>query len=120
METLPLVKIDEQAFQACRQNNDAQLADEGTMPEQGGNLDKLKIIVGEGKMPMAEEFTMVQWDGTAHELIMFQILEEYEKTGKSSVLDAFTVKVGMSFKAHKKLQNIFQVIFIKSAANTIA
>ena len=63
---------------------------------------------------------MVQWDGTAHELIIFNMLEEYEQTGKASVLDDQTVKVGMSFKAHKKFQNIFQVIYIKTMSNTIA
>lgn len=120
MESFPLLKIDEHAFMACRQNNDAALADEGMMPKQGGNLDRLKVILGEGKMPTAEEFTMVKWEGSAHELILFNLLEEYEKTGKPAILDSQTVKVGMSFKAHKKLQNIFQVIYIKSLSNVIA
>lgn len=48
------------------------------------------------------------------------MLEEYEKNGKTSVLDPQTVKVGMSFKPHKKVQNIFQVIFIKSMSNSMA
>ena len=87
MEPLPLLKIDGQAFMACRQNNDAALVDEGVMPKQGGNLDKLKLILGDTKMPAAEEFTMVQWDGSAHELIIFNLLEDYEKSGKPSVLD---------------------------------
>ena len=82
-----LLKIDQEAFQACRQNNDAAVADESQMPKQGGNLDKLRMIVGDQRMPSAEEFTMVQWDGTAHELIVFNLLEEYEKTGKPSLMD---------------------------------
>lgn len=59
MEALPLLQIDQQAFMACRQNNDAALANEEIMPKQGGNLDKLKLILGDAKMPAAEEFTMV-------------------------------------------------------------
>lgn len=41
------------------------------MPKQGGNIDQLKIVLGNQKMPNAEEFTMVQWAGTAHELVLF-------------------------------------------------
>lgn len=71
-------------------------------------------------MPAAEEFTMVQWKGTATELIIFQMLDEYEKTGKSSVLDEKTLRVGLSYKGHKKVQNIFQVIYIKQISNVVA
>ena len=48
------------------------------------------------------------------------MLEEYEKTGKSSVLDPRTLKVGLSYKGHKKVQNVFQVIYIKQISNIIA
>jgi hypothetical protein len=77
------------------------------MPKQGGNLDKLKTLLGGEKMPAADEFTMVQWSGNATDLIIFNMLEEFEKTGKSSVLDQRTLRVGLSYKGHRKVQNIF-------------
>lgn len=53
-------------------------------------------------------------------MVIFNMLEEYEKTGKASVLDQRTLKVGLSYKGHKKVQNIFQVIYIKQISNLIS
>jgi hypothetical protein len=51
---------------------------------------------------------MVKWDGTANELILLNLLEDYEKQGaKCPIIDSRTSKVGMSFKPHKKVENIF-------------
>jgi hypothetical protein len=33
------------------------------VPVEGGNLEKLKIIVGEDKTSNAVEFTITQWEG---------------------------------------------------------
>jgi len=59
MEPLPLVKIDIQANEACRQNNDEKIKVETEIPLPGGNLEKFKIILGGAKAPDADEFTMV-------------------------------------------------------------
>jgi hypothetical protein len=46
MEPLPLIRFDSSVTQACRINNDEQIADDGQMPKQGGNAEKLKTING--------------------------------------------------------------------------
>lgn len=64
---------------------------------------------------------MVGWSGTAHELILVNLLNEFEKDPSKvpTILDQKTTKVGMSFQAHKKFQNVFQMLLVKSASNTI-
>ena len=89
-------------------------------PIEGGNLEKLKTILGDDKAPNGVEFTYVQWEGTAHELVLFNLLMDFENEGKPSILDDTLIKVGMSFKAHKKVQNVFQIIYIKQISNQIA
>lgn len=120
MEPLSLVKIDEHANHACKKNNEKILKEEEKIPEIGGNIECLKVILGNAKTPEAEEFTMVQWSGTAHEMILLNLLHDFELTGKPALLEHKTIKVGMSFKAHKKAQNVFQIIYIKSMANIVA
>jgi len=41
------------------------------MPKQGGNIEKLKTVQSNQRSSDCEEFTMVQWAETAHELILF-------------------------------------------------
>ena len=121
MEPLPLIQIDAQSNQACRENNDVILVNEEVAaPVDGGNLEKLKAIVGDEKAPNGVEYTYFQWEGTAHELILLNLLQDYEKDGKAAILDDTLIKVGMSFKAHKKVQNIFQIIYLKQLSNQIA
>ena len=120
MEPLPPIQVDAQANQACRQNNDISVANETSVPVEGGNLEKLKAIVGDNKAPNGEEFTYVQWEGTAHELILLNLLQDYEKEDKPAILDDQLIKVGMSFKAHKKVQNVFQLVYLKQLTNQIA
>lgn len=96
------------------------MKEEGKAPNLGGNIERLKALLGQAKAPEAEEFTITQWSGTAHELVLLNLLQTYEISEKPAILDAKTIKVGMSFKAHKKVQNVFQIIYIKSMSNTIA
>ena len=84
------------------------MKDESAEPKEGGNLDHYKQILGEKqKTPNAEEHTYSQWTGSAHELILLNLLQEFEKSGKPALLDVQTTKVGLAFAAHKKTQNIF-------------
>ncbi len=81
---------------------------EKEVPLPGGNVEQFKIVLKGGKSPECEEFTMVKWDGTALELILLNLLEDYDKKGtQAAIIDSKTMKVGMSFKAHKKVENIF-------------
>lgn len=121
---LPHIAFDQDATKACKANNEEVLKEETKDPKQGGNIEHFKKILGEkAKTPDAEEFTFVQWVGTAHDLVILNLLQEYEKSTnekKPALLDTKTVKVGMSFKPHKKSQNIFQIIYVKQSTNLMA
>ena len=121
MEPLSLVKIDPQAMQACKENNDAHIKKETEVPQPGGNLDQLKKILGSTKMPEAEEYTMVQWESAAYEIVLLNLISDYEKkNGYCAIIDPKTLRIGMSFKPHKKVENIYQIIYIKQISNQIA
>ena len=95
---LPPISFDQTANQACRQNNQIQLKNENNEPELGGNIAYYKGMLGASqKTPEAEENTIVGWSGTAHELIILNLLNEFEKTQKPAILDPKTTMVGMSF-----------------------
>jgi hypothetical protein len=87
MEPIPLIKTHPQANEACRKNNDEVCANENKVPVEGGNIYKLSALVGKTKMPSGEEFTYIQWEGTAYELILLNLLQDFEKDGKPAILD---------------------------------
>lgn len=63
----------------------------------------------------------MRWAGTAHELVLLNLLQDFEASEeKPSLLSDKLVKVGMSFKPHKKTENILQIVYIKNMANQIA
>ncbi len=118
-----MVSIDETAVKACRENNKAKSADEAAEPEVGGNAQKYKELLGtQSKTSDVEEFTYTKWEKSAHELIILNLLNEYElfvtppvadpstgtipKAKKPAIIDEQTLKMGVSFSAHKKAQNI--------------
>ena len=80
------------------------LQDQTQDPQSGGNIEHFKKILDQkDKSPDAEEFTFIEWTGTAQEMILLNLLEEYEKEGKKpAVINDKLVKMGVSFKPHKK------------------
>ena len=65
-------------------------------------------MLGSARSPECEEYTMVKWEGTALELMLLNLLDDFEKKGlRASIIDPKTMLVGMSFKPHKKVENIF-------------
>lgn len=114
---LCVITVDPQSNQACRVNTNEQ---QGLMPKIGGNLNKLKTLVGPAQMPQGTEFTIVDWKGDPHDMIYYLMLVEYEKTGQCSLLDERTHKMGLSFKYHKTANNVFQLIYLFKPSNTIA
>ena len=63
---------------------------------------------------------MVKWEGTALELVLLNLLNEYETKGlQAAIIDQKTIKVGMSFKPHKKVENIYQVLYVKQISNSV-
>jgi len=79
----------------------------------GGNVEKYKAIVT-SKNENTEEFTYTQWSSSATDLVLLNLLQEYEKLNKTpsdqgklpALLDNATLRVGLSFRTHKKAENI--------------
>ena len=82
-----------------------------------------------------QEFTYTKWNLGGQELVLLNLLQEYEKfmtppvadasTGtipeakKPAILNSQTQKMGVAFSAHKKTENIVQFLFVKQAGNKI-
>ena len=64
-------------------------------------------MIGEGKGIDTEECTTVGWSGTATEIILFQLVEGFKNAKTHAILQPKLSKVGLSFKAHKTLLNVF-------------
>ena len=107
-----MIAIDDSAMKACRENNDRVLVDQSVDPEVGGNSEAYKRILGtKSKSGDVDEATYVGWEGNGMELVLMNLLLEYEhykypgedsKPQLPALLDPLTVKMGISFKAHKK------------------
>ena len=93
------------------------MADNKDEPEIGGNGDVYKMILGsKQKSGAVDEGTYIAWDGNGMDMVLMNLLQEYEaftnpqkgdlKAQRPALLDPLTVKMGCSFKAHKKAQNI--------------
>ena len=104
-------------MKACRDNNDRVLANQSVDPEVGGNTEAYKRILGtQSKSGDVDEATYVGWEGNGMEIVLMNLLLEYEtfkyppkgdsKPTKPALLDPLTVKMGISFKAHKKAQSV--------------
>jgi len=113
------------ASQACRENNKEILKDDNKEPAQGGNKDRyIALIGGISKTSDVEEFTYTQWTGSATDLIILNLLNEYERIHstesstsktkdlstssngndkKPALLDPNTMRVGLAFAGHKKV-----------------
>mmetsp|Transcript_29605 Transcript_29605/g.28827 ORF Transcript_29605/g.28827 Transcript_29605/m.28827 type:complete len:108 (-) Transcript_29605:65-388(-) len=105
---------------ACRNNNQHKMAHEHEIPERGGNTPQYKILLGAHHVVECEEYTMVQWKLSPTSLILLSLMEEYERMGpRCALLDVKTIKVGLSFKHHKKVENIFQVLYVKQLGHAM-
>ena len=119
-------------MKACRDNNDRVLANQSAEPEVGGNTEAYKRILGtQSKSGDVDEATYVGWEGNGMEMVLMNLLIEYEnykyppkdskdtKPTKPALLDPLTVKMGISYKAHKKVQNVAQLIYVRQLGNAI-
>lgn len=131
---LPPLAFDDIACKACRETNLTIIKDESAEPNKDGNLNSLKYkeLLGSSttKTGNIEEFTYTQWSSSATDIILLNLLNEYEKLNSKpkeegakvddrmpALLDPLTLKVGLSFHGHKKLQNIFQLVYVRQLGN---
>lgn len=71
-----------------------------------GNQFEYKNIVGNSKSVEVEEITIVGWDGTASELVYFNLVEGFESQKKHQFIDEKVNKMGCSFKPSRQYENI--------------
>ncbi|CDW75837.1 UNKNOWN [Stylonychia lemnae] len=123
IEPLPLVTLDEHACQACRNNTDRKMkTDEDTGKdhfEKGGNQEEFQGMIGNGKGIETTECTQIGWNGSAQDLIFFLLVDGFKDQKSHAILDPKLIKVGISFKAHKKLHNVFQILYVKQISNNM-
>ena len=54
------------------------------------------------------EFTYwAEWKYTPHELVLLNILVDFDRNGKSTILDEKTIRAGFSYGGHPKFGNMF-------------
>ena len=74
-------------------------------------------MIGSGKVFVIEEDTLIGWNGTPVELVIFQMLDGFEKQKRHPILEEGLVKIGVSLKAQMKCENVFQILYIKQSSN---
>lgn len=114
-EQLSHVTFDEQANQACRQNNTTIIEKDEETPTKGGNVEAFKALAGEDQV--CQEYTMCKYMGdSAKEFIALQLILDWNREGdlakRSPVVEKQTGRVGISNKAHKKTKNLIQILYI--------
>ena len=76
---LSQVKFDEQANQACRQNNAEVIDKNEETPTLGGNITKYSELSGGDKSATCSEYTMVKFTGTTgEEFVALQLALDFE------------------------------------------
>lgn len=115
MQPLPPIKVNPLAVRACKSLNEAHLRNAKQDPAEGGAIAKLQDIAGKDKTVDAAEHTSIKWTGSALELVLLDLLNDYERQAKKSpVINPLTTGLGVSFKPHKKCKNVCQTIYVKS------
>lgn len=60
-------------------------------------------MLGSGdKTVLTEECTTVGWSGSAAEFVYFNLVEGFERDKSHPIINEKTIKMGASFKGHKK------------------
>ncbi|CDW89154.1 UNKNOWN [Stylonychia lemnae] len=118
MESLPPLAIDQNAIEACRQSNVEITSSKREI--KGGNIEKMRtIVLANFKSYEGQDFTVTSWRGSPHELVIYNMLQDFEINGKSTILDFKTFKVGLSFYGHREKENVCQILYVFQLSNQI-
>jgi hypothetical protein len=77
-------------------------------------------MLGAGKGVETEECTSIGWGSNAADYVFFSLVEGFKNNKNHAILDPKLSKVGVSFKPHKKLLNVFQILYVKQDGNNMA
>ena len=130
-ETLKPVKFDTNANKACAEVNKKLVAAENDEPVSGGLVDCYNAVVGSNETP-SNEFSVFGYKESPEMLIAYQLLDyqvqkekgqkdktpDDEKLSKDlphPILSKELSAIGVSYKSHKKAENLTQVLYVLGA-----
>ena len=83
LNPITTVKFDDGANAACRANNADIVGREEAEPAEGGNLQKLKEMAGDGKEPRGAEASFFGYQGSsAEEFVAILLYRDYDKSAE--------------------------------------
>ena len=83
MNSITTVKFDDGANAACRANNADICGRDEDEPAEGGNLQKLQEMAGDGKEPRGSETSIFAYRGSsAEELVAILLYRDYDKAAE--------------------------------------
>ena len=119
--TLPPLALDADVMKACKLNNDElkSITDDKMIPKDG-NRKKLALLTQSSLSTEAVEFTYWStWDRTPHELVLLNILIDYDRHNKSIILGEMSIRCGFGYAGHPKFGNVFQSVFVVQKSNNM-
>ena len=117
LSPLPITSLDVNACKACRVNTDSKVSRDEADFEVKGNSEAFRGMPGDGPDVDLEDDTVIGWTGSAQELIIWMLIDGYNKNKTHPILDPRLLKVGIHFIANKRHNNIFQILYLKKNPN---
>jgi len=114
---LKQVKFDDAANKAVRQHNSEVIALNEESPSLGGNVEVYNKILAEDNKGASDavDFTIFKWEHSAMHLVAYQLMQHYKEAKENKekdenavhpLMDVRLSTVGISFKGHKKVENL--------------
>eukprot|EP00347_Sterkiella_histriomuscorum_P012524 403368246 len=118
IETTAPLTWDMQATDACRIANHEITQNRRDIKQ--GSVDIMRqIVLGNGKSYDGQGFLITSWKGTPHELVILNILLDYEVNDKTLILDYKTFKMGVSYYGHPERENVCQILYVFQLSNQL-
>ena len=107
--TLAPLALDGDVMKACKMNNeDLRSVTDEKLIMKDGNRKKLALLTQSTLSTEAVEFTYwSSWKSSGHELILLNILVDFERNDHSVILGQSTIRCGFGYAGHPTFGNIF-------------
>ena len=115
------LSVDRDVMAACRENNEnlKSVTKDKDIPTDG-NTKVLARIMNSTKSTDIVEFTYWStWKHTAHELVLLNILVDFERHDTSIILCERAMRCGFAYAGHPKFGNMFQAVFVMQKSNNM-
>ena len=120
-ESLPPLGLDTDAMKACRLNNEAlkMVTTSEGIPLNGNQIQLQNLVSGTKQNEIVEFTYWSEWKHSAHELILTNILVDFERHDRSIMLDHKTMRCGFSYAGHPTFGNMFQSVYLLQKSNSL-